>query len=71
MSWVCGADVQRGCAENTPKVDRSMGRKIIKLPGENHGFRGYVGLAHSAGEQKTHPKWTAVWGGKSLNFRKI
>ena len=39
MSWVRWADAQRGIAEFEPRVDLSMGKKIIEIPWENKGFR--------------------------------
>ena len=35
ISGVRGADPQRGFAEFEPRVDLSMGSKIIEIPSEN------------------------------------
>ena len=43
-----GADAQRGLAEFEPRVDLSMGRKIIEIPKENQGFWGSWGVVHGA-----------------------
>ena len=43
-----GAGAQRELAEFEPRVDLSMGRKIIEIPQENEGIRKSWGLAHSA-----------------------
>ena len=48
---VLGADAQRGFAEIEPRVDLSMGRKIVEIPKENKGIRRSVGLRHSAAPQ--------------------
>ena len=42
---------QRDVAEFEPRVDLSMGRKIIEIPKENEGFRRSGGLMHSAAAQ--------------------
>ena len=68
ISGVCGADGQREFAENGPKVDPSMGMKIIEFPMQNERFRGSVGLTDSAKSQKMDLKLTPVWGGQSLKF---
>ena len=46
-----GADAQRELAEFEPRVDLSMGRKIIEIPEENDGFWGSWGPTHSADSQ--------------------
>ena len=43
-----GADAQRAFAEFEPRVDLSMGRKIIEIPKENEGIRRSGGPTHSA-----------------------
>ena len=43
-----GADAQRGLAEFEPRVDLSMGRKIIEIPWENEGFQRSWGVIHGA-----------------------
>ena len=43
-----GAGAQRELAEFEPRVDLSMGRKIIEIPLENEGIRGSGGPSHSA-----------------------
>ena len=43
-----GAEPQRGLAEFEPRVDLSMGKKIIEIPYENEGIRGSGGPTHSA-----------------------
>ena len=48
---VRGAEPQRDFAEFEPRVDLSMGRKIIEFSKENEGIRGSGGPAHSATSQ--------------------
>ena len=58
--WVRGADAQRGFAEFEPRVDLSMGRKIIEIPKENEGFRGSGGPRHSAESLNLSLGWPSV-----------
>ena len=51
ISRVSGADVKMQLAESDPRVDLSMGKKIIEILMENERFRGSVGLTDSAGSQ--------------------
>ena len=46
------ADGQRGRAKFQPRVDRSMGRKIIEIPQEHKRFLWSWGLGHRAESQK-------------------
>ena len=51
ISGVSGAEEPGGVAEIELRLDLSMGRKIIEIPGENEGFWGSVGLSDTAGAQ--------------------
>ena len=46
-----GAERWHDFAEFEPRVDLSMGRKIIEIPQENEGIRGSGGSMHSADTQ--------------------
>ena len=46
-----GAERWHDFAEFEPRVDLSMGRKIIEIPKENEGFWRSMRLTHSANSQ--------------------
>ena len=46
-----GADAKRAFAEFEPRVDLSMGMKIIEIPEENEGIRRSWGPTRSAESQ--------------------
>ena len=65
---VLGGEPRRAIAEFEPRVDLSMGRKIIEIPKENEGFQRSWGVMHGAVPQNLSLEWPSVWGRKSLKF---
>ena len=65
---VQGADGQRGPAEFEPRVDLSMGMKIIEIPKENEGIRGSGRAAHRAQIDEFEPRVDLNMGRKIIEI---
>ena len=63
---VIEAEGQWQLAESEPRVDLSIGRKIIENQKGSYEFRGSVGLRDSGDSQNLSLAYISLWGGRSL-----